>query len=67
MLITKARPAIITTYSERSPVSGDLAFWAARQHRRQIPFQLDLKFALVRRRDDGVDEASKRLRGVRAQ
>ena len=33
------------------------------QHRRQIPFQLDLKFALVRSEDDGVDEASKRLRG----
>ncbi len=28
------------------------------QHRRQIPFQLDLKFALVRRQDDGVDEAA---------
>jgi hypothetical protein len=34
------------------------------QHRRQIPLQLDLKFALVRRQDDGVDEASKRLRGI---
>lgn len=36
------------------------------KHRRQIPFQLDLQFALVRRQDDGVDEASKRLRGFRA-
>jgi hypothetical protein len=36
------------------------------QHRCQIPFQLDLEFALVRRQDDGVDEAAKRLRGLRA-
>ena len=36
------------------------------QHRRQIPLQLDLQFALVRRQDDGVDKASKRLGGFRA-
>ena len=36
------------------------------QHRRQIPLQLDLQLALVRRQDDGVDEATQRLRGFRA-
>ncbi|MEQ1896751.1 MAG: hypothetical protein ABL971_05105 [Vicinamibacterales bacterium] len=51
------------------------------EHRREIPFQLDLqswlaearviacvrrRLTLVRRQDDGVDKATKRLRGFRA-
>jgi hypothetical protein len=36
------------------------------QHCRQIPFQLDLEFALVRPQNDGVDEATQRLRGFRS-
>jgi hypothetical protein len=36
------------------------------QHRRQIPFQLDLQLALVGRQDDAVDEATQRLRDFRA-
>src|SRR5436190_1044637 len=36
------------------------------EHRCQIPFQFDLEFALVRRQDDGVDEATKRFGGFGA-
>ena len=42
-------PATITTCSERSPVFWRPLRMGGPQHRRQIPFQLDLMLALVRR------------------
>jgi hypothetical protein len=43
-----------------------LRICSGRQHGCEIPFQLDTQRALVWGQDDGVDEATKRFKGLRS-
>ncbi len=47
-------------------IAKTLRILGGTQHRRQIPFQLDLQFALVRRQDDGVDKVARNGRPLAA-
>ena len=51
---------------EVSGFRGPLALYGGAEHRRQVSLQFDSEFALGWRHDDGVDEPSECLRGLRA-
>ena len=53
-----ARPRNHHTFSERSPVSGDLLRCWRAEHRGQVPFQFDSEDARLRRECDGVNQPS---------
>jgi hypothetical protein len=59
-------PQPIESARRGRPFLATSSFVECPQHRRQIPLQFDSQFALVWGQDDGLDEATKCLRGLRA-